>query len=457
MNIAGKKILVIGMGLSGLGAVDLIQKKGGFPVAYDGKKKTELPEAAAWLDKMQVPSFWGEAPEMKAGSFDFVVPSPIVKRDMELLKLADEAGIPVISEVELAYRLKPKKMQFAAITGTNGKTTTTSLVQFIFEKAGKKALACGNIGTAVSGAVQQDDLEWAVAEVSSFQLENVDAFCPKVAGILNITPDHLDRHKTMEKYIECKANVFACQMHDDVLLLNYEDEAVRALAENAASKVVFFSTRQELENGVFVHDGNIIVRDGGKDTVLAPRSALYLRGEHNLENALCASGMTFYAGVEPQVIAASLAEFKGVAHRIEEILRYKDVLYINDSKGTNPASTVKALEAFSEPILLIAGGYDKAADFTEIAQLMVKKLKKLILLGSTRFKIEEAVLKAGFSAENIIMTESMEEAVQKAYEQATAGDVVLLSPACASWDMFDNFEQRGEIFAQAVRAIANEK
>ncbi len=456
MDITGKKVLVIGMGLSGVAAVDLIKKKGGFPTAYDAKEKKELPAVADLLQANKIPGYWGTNPEIKPGSFDYVIPSPVVKRDMELLQQADAAGIPVISEVELAYQLKDKGTQFAAITGTNGKTTTTSLLHFMFDKAGKTAVACGNIGTAVSSVIMQPQLEWAVAETSSFQLENAVTFRPKVAGILNVTPDHLDRHKTMEAYIDCKAKIFQCQTPEDTLLLNYEDEKVRALADRALSHVVFFSTRQELPAGVFVHDGNIVVRENGQDTVIAPRASLYLRGEHNLENALCAVGMAYYAGLSPEVIAASLAEFKGVPHRIEEVARINDVLYINDSKGTNPASTIKALEAFTEPILLIAGGYDKKADFTEIAGLMVKKCRKLILMGKTRRQIEEAVLKAGFAPENIVMAESMDEAVKKGAELSNPGDVVLLSPACASWDMFDNFEQRGHIFAQAVRNLTNQ-
>jgi len=454
MNIAGKKILVIGMGLSGVAAVDLIKKKDGFPVAYDAKQASELPAVESWLKQNEIPVYWNTYPEVKAGSFDAVIPSPIVKRDMELLQKADEAGIPVMSEIELAYELKEENVQFAAVTGTNGKTTTTSLLHFMFVKAGKTAAACGNIGTAVSSVIMQPGLEWAVAEVSSFQLENVVQFKPKVAGILNITPDHLDRHKTMQAYIDCKAKIFSCQTAEDTLLLNYEDETVRELAKRAASQVVFFSTKRELPEGVFVHAGNIVVRTPQQEVVIAPRSSLYLRGEHNLENALCATGMAFFAGIQPTVIAQALAEFKGVPHRIEEVARYEGVLYINDSKGTNPASTIKALEAFEEPILLIAGGYDKAADFTEIAALIQKKVSKLILMGKTRLKIEAAALQAGFAAENIFMVENMEEAVQKAHQLAKEGDVVLLSPACASWDMFDNFEQRGHIFAKAVRGLA---
>ncbi len=453
MDITGKKVLVIGMGLSGVAAVDLVQKKGGFPTAYDAKKKEELPAVEDLLKAKGIPVYWGSEPDIQAGSFDYVVPSPVVKRDMELLQRADAAGIPVISEVELAYQLKSPGTQFAAITGTNGKTTTTSLVHYMFDKAGKTSVACGNIGTAVSSVIMQPGLEWAVAETSSFQLENTVTFRPRVAGILNVTPDHLDRHKTMEAYINCKARIFLCQTPEDTLLLNYEDEKVRTLAERAASHVVFFSTSRELKEGVFVHEGNIIVREKGRDTVIAPRASLYLRGEHNLENALCATGMAYYAGIAPEVIAGSLAEFKGVPHRIEEIARINGVLYINDSKGTNPASTIKALEAFHEPILLIAGGYDKKADFTEIAELMVKKCRKLILLGKTRQQIEAAVLKAGYAPEDIVMVESMKEAVQKGAELSNPGDVVLLSPACASWDMFENFEQRGHIFAQAVREL----
>ncbi len=453
MDIAGKKVLVIGMGLSGVAAVDLVQKLGGIPTAYDAKPKKELPSVSRWLDNNHISAFWGTYPEMKEGSFDYVVPSPIVKRDMELLQMADQAQIPIISEIELAYEQKQAGTQFAAVTGTNGKTTTTSLLHFIFLKAGRIAASCGNIGTAVSSVILQPGLEWAVAEVSSFQLENVTQFRPKVAGILNITPDHLDRHKTMQAYIDCKAKIFQRQTAEDTLLLNYEDETVRHLAEKAPSKVVFFSTKRELVEGVFVRNGNIVVCEQQQEVVIAPRASLYLRGEHNLENALCAAGMAFYSGVDPQTIALALAEFKGVPHRIEEIAYSQGILYINDSKGTNPASTIKALESFNEPILLIAGGYDKAADFTEIANFIQKKVKKLILLGQTRLKIEQAVLQAGFAAENIIMVESMEKAVQEAHALAETGDVVMLSPACASWDMFENFEQRGHIFAEAVRNV----
>lgn len=453
MNFKGKKVLVIGLAKSGLAAIEALQKRGAIPVAYDAKTAAELGSNLDLLKKMDIELFLGKKPAVTGQQFDLVILSPAVSMEMDLVQEALKQGIKVISELELAYLIKNPQTEIIAVTGTNGKTTTTSLLQYTFAHDGRKSLAGGNIGVPLCSLVDKIENGIISVEASSFQLEGVDCFHPHISGILNITPDHLDRHKTMQAYTASKAKIFSRQNQDDFTILNYEDERVRNLAPQVGSNIIFFSIDRVLEEGVCIDDGNIVVNLNGRRTVICPQNKVWLRGNHNLENVLCAVGMCWAAGVSAQIIGECLQSFKGVRHRIEEVGRYNDVLYINDSKGTNPVSTIKALESFTEPIILIAGGRNKGSDFSDVATVIKDKVKALVLIGEAKNTIRTAVMDAGFPNINIYEADDLPSAVVKATELADSGDVVLLSPACASWDMFPSYEHRGDLFCDTVKRL----
>lgn len=446
-----EKILVVGLARSGMAAIDVLHKRGAAVSAYDRKAAAEIPQQSAWLNEHGIPLYAGSLPAISRESYDLVIVSPGVPMDASPVKEASEAGIAVIGELELAYRLKSPDLQMYAVTGTNGKTTTTALLHHILQKAQIPSEAGGNIGTALCSLVDSMPEGVIAVEASSFQLETIVDFRPHISGILNITPDHLDRHKNMEKYIAAKARIFLNQQAEDVLVLNYEDASVRELGKQASSQIYYFSNQRRLEEGFYIHDQNIVYGHNGNEIIIAPLEVLRLRGKHNLENVLCATAMAWAAGVSGELITKALADFQGVRHRMEEVAEYKGVLYINDSKGTNPDSTIKALEALDRPIILIAGGRPKGNSYDEMAMMIRDKVKDLILLGEARDLIKRAVIEYDF--QNIHEVEDFPSAVYLAHDLAKAGDVVLLSPACASWDMFPSYEHRGDLFCQLVREI----
>ncbi len=447
-DFSGKRILVIGAARSGVAVTEFMLKKAARPLLYDAKpldrladaeKIRELAAAGAEL------ALGGEAPGV---DFDLIVMSPGVPLKIPAVQDAVAAGVPLWGELELAWRFADAP--FVAITGTNGKTTTTALTGEIFRAAGGSVFVGGNIGVALTQAVEDVPADGViVSEVSSFQLETVHEFRPRAAAILNFEPDHLDRHGSFEAYMEAKCQIFARQGKEDWLILNYDDERVRALAGRAPGRVCFFSRREVLPQGVFVEDGMICIRLDGEKRNLLPADGIYIKGGHNLENALAAAALAAVMGVPDAVIAKTLAEFRGVEHRLEWVCKENGVDFVNDSKGTNPASTVKALESYTEPIVLIAGGYDKHADFSGIAPLMARKCRHIVLLGQTKEKLAAALSAQGFSALHIVR--DMAEAVETARGLAQPGDVVLLSPACASWDMYPDFEARGREFKRLVK------
>lgn len=451
MDFAGKKILMVGLARSGMAVISLLHKRGVILTACDIKKADELGGKIKLLESMDVRVFAGSCPVIERDTFDIVIASPGVRLEFEPLQKAHLMGIPVISEVELAYAIKAPGVELCAVSGTNGKTTTTSLLQYIFAKDGRRSVAGGNIGVPLTTLV--DGMEEGVIslEVSSFQLETTIDFKPHICGLLNITPDHLDWHKTMDNYIRAKTKIFANQTGDDYTILNYEDHEIRKMASSCPSKVLFFSTDRVLKEGAFVEDNYIKVIVDNKQFNICKLDEVLLRGKHNLENVLCASAMAIAAGVNTQVLRQSLSSFKGIRHRLEEVTSKHGVLYINDSKGTNPDSTIRAIESFNEPIILIAGGRNKGSDFNELAKLINKRVKELVLLGESRKVIKTAVMDTGFR--NIHEVEDFSSAVIRASELSSSGDVVLLSPACASWDMFDNYEQRGDLFCDLVRKL----
>ncbi|SHG94485.1 UDP-N-acetylmuramoylalanine--D-glutamate ligase [Thermosyntropha lipolytica DSM 11003] len=450
-ELKGKKVLVLGMARSGLAAVEVLLKRGAKVTAADEGKSDKIGKAARILEDKGVQVLVGNYPLVKSDSFDLLVISPGIPLSIEPVQAAYKEGIPVIGELELAYNIKSPAVEIYAVTGTNGKTTTTALLEAILQKSGRNARAAGNIGIPLTSVVDRLEKGVIAAEVSSFQLETAIHFRPHISGILNITPDHLDRHKTFDAYVEAKAKIFARQKKGDFTVLNYDDNRVRNLAAKSKAKVVFFSIQNKLEEGLFIKEGNIIARFNAKENLICSTSDILLKGKHNLENVLCASTMAYLGGVSPEVIRETLTTFRGVRHRMEEVGYIEGVLYVNDSKATNPESAIKALEAYDNPVILIAGGRNKGSRFDELAQVVKKKAKSLILLGEAKEEIKRAVIKAGFS--DIYEVTGLKEAVLKAKELAREGDVVLLSPACASWDMFESYEHRGDCFCSAVREL----
>ncbi len=451
MSFTGKRILIIGIARSGLAAAVALYRRGAILGAYDAKDRALIQTGAEQLESLDIPVYAGEFPLLARQDWDLIVVSPGVPMDSEIIKKARSVGIPIIGELELAFQLKSRAVEVYAITGTNGKTTTTALLQFILEQDGRASAAGGNIGTALCSLV--DDLQAGelVVEVSSFQLETVDTFKPHIAGILNLTPDHLDRHKSMAEYARIKGMVFQRQDSSDYLILNYEDEVVRSFSQTADSRTVFFSADRSLPEGFFIEERKIFLAGSGTRQLITSLEGVNLRGKHNLENILCAVAMAWSVGVREDAITRSLNRFTGVRHRLEQVASHKGVLYINDSKGTNPDSTIKALEAFTEPIVLIAGGRAKGGDYSGVARLMASRIKALVLLGEAKGMLKTAVMEQGFR--NIYEVDDLVAAVEKASQIAVPGDVVLLSPACASWDMFASYEHRGDLFCQEVARL----
>ena len=451
MNLQGKKVLVFGSGKSGIGAADLLEQTGATPVIYDGNEKIDKE---AVLHKIPHHSrtevYAGELPKEVRDSLDLVVLSPGVPTDIPMVRALYEQGLPVWGEVELAYRVGDGEV--LAITGTNGKTTTTALLGKIMQDARESVFVVGNIGTPyTSKALEMKPNSITVAEISSFQLETIDEFAPKVSAILNITEDHLNRHHTMEEYIRVKELITENQGTEDVCVLNYEDEVLREFGKHLTPRVVYFSSGRKLDEGIYLDGNKIILKDGEKEIEVVKTEDLKLLGKHNFENVMAAVAMAYYDGVSLDSIRKSICEFTAVAHRIEYVTEKKGVVYYNDSKGTNPDAAIKGIQAMNRPTLLIGGGYDKQSGYDEWIEAFDGKVRYLVLIGQTKEKIKEAAEKHGFH--DIILCEDLKEAVKVCEEKAQPGDAVLLSPACASWGQFDNYEQRGDMFKEYVRNL----
>ena len=449
----GDAILIIGAARSGVASAEYLLSIGKQIVISD--MNTKLAEdVETQLGHASASYVWGKQPDVAALQPELIVMSPGVPLSIPPVVKARELGIPVISEPELAFRYSD--VPFVAITGTNGKTTTTTLTAFLLEKEGRKVVAGGNIGLPlISQCPKMSANDIVVAEMSSFQLESVDSFCPKVAVVMNLTPDHLDRHKTMEAYAAAKANIFKNQGPEEYLLLNKDDAIVAAMAAGAKSHVYYFSQQEILDEGIWLEDGNLVYRldKNGAPQVLIPAAEIGIVGSHNWQNAMAASLAALLMGQQPEIIAERLRAFKGVAHRMEPVATIDGVLYVNDSKGTNPDSTEKALGSYGErPIVLIAGGRNKGSDMAVLVPLMRAHCRGVVLVGEATGDFIDAFARTGYT--DYVCADSFEDAVAKAREMAQSGDVVLLSPACASWDMFDNFEQRGDLFKELVKDYA---
>lgn len=450
-QLENKKILVVGMGKSGIAATQALLKLGAVVSVYDRKREEQIDmQLIQFLRNKNVTCYFGEEPD-KTNELDMVVISPGVPLDTGFVQKAKDAGAEVIGELEIAYRVG--KGKYVAITGTNGKTTTTTLVGEIFRNSGRKTYVVGNVGVAViSKALCTTEEDWLVTETSSFQLETTKHFKPEVSALLNITPDHMDRHKTIENYAQAKAMIFRNQDENQCFVVNYDDEESWKLIKQCKAKVIPFSRNAVLELGCFVLDGDIVIKNElGQCIDICSHDELKIPGAHNLENALAAAAIAYFAGISPEVIAKTLREFEGVEHRLEFSGEVDGVRFVNDSKGTNPDASIKAIEAMKGNIILIAGGYDKGSDYEEFIEAFQGKVKHLLLLGKTAPKIKETAVRLGFS--NITLCKDMDECVKVGYKLASPGDTVLLSPACASWDMYTCFEQRGEHFKNCVRDL----
>ncbi len=442
----GDKVLVIGAARSGLAGAEFLAKQGNQVVLTDMKQAAQVDNLA----ELGVSFVWGEQPDVEAIQPDYIVMSPGVPLTIPPVKYAKEHGIPVIGELELAYR--NCKAPFAAITGTNGKTTTTTLIGELMKKTGRQVFVGGNIGVPIityADKLQQEDI--VVAEVSSFQLETVESFCPHLALMINLTPDHLDRHGDMAGYLAAKARIFENQKESDYLVLNYDDEALRNLAPQSRGKVIFFSQKHKLEEGVYLDGDQVMLKLDGQSVYICNADEIAIKGKHNLENAMGAIAFAYLSGVSAEDIRDVLMSFQGVEHRLEPVRTLKDVLYINDSKGTNPDSTIKAIEAYDRPIVIILGGKNKGVPFAELAGLVKQRVKKAVLVGQAKEELAEALDAADFK--DYVRVESFEDAVTEAANLAEPGDIVLLSPACTSWDMFKSFEERGRLFKKLVMEL----
>ncbi len=450
MNQA-KKYLVVGLGKSGVSAAEALLRHGAEVSVYDKKTQEEMEAPLVnYLKAQNVTCYLGVDP-LELERYDAIVVSPGVPLELPFLQKAQTLNVEIIGELELAYRLG--KGNYIAITGTNGKTTTTTLVGEILKNAGRKTAVVGNIGVAVtSTALTAEEDSWLVTECSSFQLETTETFHPVICALLNITPDHLDRHKTLENYAKAKAKIFKNQTKDDYFVVNYDDPMSCELMHECQSVVVPFSRNVVLDRGVFVQNNRIIVKEQAENTIdICGVEELAIPGMHNLENALAACGIAYFCGISKEIIAKTLREFQGVEHRLEFCGEVGGVRFVNDSKGTNPDASIKAIEAMKGNVILIAGGYDKNSKFEEFISAFNGKVKALVLLGATAPKIRETAEMLGYHA--IFDEKDMGECVKKSFSLSAPGDTVLLSPACASWDMYSSYEQRGRHFKSCVQEL----
>ena len=443
-----EKYLIVGAGRSGICSAKMLSELKKEFVIYDGNVELDKAAVCEKIGAENLEFILGDVTEKDFEGFDICVASPGVSLETPVMKAVANAGIPVWSEIELAYRYD--KGQVIGITGTNGKTTTTSLVYEIVKAYNEKTLLVGNIEIPYTGLALTSEQDGAtVAEISSFQLETMLTFKPKVSAILNITPDHLDRHKTMENYGNIKKSIAKNQDENDFCVLNYEDEVLRSFGQTLKCKPVFFSSVRELSDGLYYKDGGIYIAEKGESELYINTADVNLVGLHNFENIMAAVGMTRSFGVPDEIIKSVTKKFVAVEHRIEYVTTVNGVKYYNDSKGTNTDAAIKAIDAMPAKTVLIAGGYDKNGEYDEWVSRFPGKVRKLVLIGQTREKIAAACDKIGFS--DYVFAESLEEAVSICKESAVEGDCCLLSPACASWGMFKNYQQRGDMFKAFVR------
>jgi UDP-N-acetylmuramoylalanine--D-glutamate ligase len=448
LNVKGRRVLVVGLGKSGVSAATFLKSLGARVTVSDSKTEDELRGEIPMLLDRGITVETGGHGERTFRDQDLIVISPGVPVNEPHLAQARKMGVPVIGEIELTARFL--KGRIVAITGSNGKTTTTSLTGDVLAKGGFGVNVGGNIGTpAITFVESSTEDTWNVLEVSSFQLETIQTFHPFIGTIINITPDHLDRHGSFEAYAAAKARVFENQTTEDHAILNADDPTCVDIGKSLKSRVWWFSPKHEVERGAFIRNGEIIWRDGARDVTIAPVSELQLKGTHNLENVLVAVNAGVIAGCPPQAIRRALAEFKAVEHRLEYVATVNGVQYYNDSKATNVDATIKALESFPRGIHIILGGKDKGSDYTVLKPLLKERAAQVYTIGAAAEKIESHIS----GAAPVIRAGTLETAVKRAAANANQGDVVVLAPACASFDQFESYEHRGRVFKDLVRAL----
>ena len=453
MELKDKRVLVVGLGRSGVASALFLKARGARVTVSDTKSGDELRNEIPTLLDHGITVETGGHGERTFRGQDLIVVSPGVPVDTPALVQARALGEEVIGEIELASQFLPGPM--VAITGSNGKTTTTTLAGEILSAGGFPTLVGGNIGTPAISLVEQAKPETVIVlEVSSFQLETIQAFCPKVAVVLNVTPDHLDRHKTFEAYTDAKSRMVENQRSDDFAVLNADDPTCVVMEQRTKAQVFWFSRQKEVRQGTWVRDGNILFRGGAERTEqreIMPVSEIPLKGAHNLENVLAAVCAGALMGCDAKKIRHAVHDFKAVEHRLEFVATIGGVDYYNDSKATNVDATIKALESFPANIHLILGGKDKGSDYTVLNELLQKRVKRVYTIGAAAEKIESQI-----KGLEVIHAETLENAIRKANAAAQPGDVVLLAPACASFDQFKNYEQRGQVFKEIVRGLETE-
>ncbi len=452
MDLSNKRVLVVGLGKSGVASALFMKSRGARVTVSDSKPEAELRDEILLLLEHGITIETGGHGDRTFRGQDLIVVSPGVPFDAPQLVQARSLGEPVIGEIELAAQFLAG--QIVAITGANGKTTTTSLAGEILAAGNLPVLVGGNIGTpAISFVDQAGPSTWTVLEVSSFQLETIATFRPRIAVILNITPDHLDRHKTFENYVKAKARVFENQRAEDFTVLNADDRTTAELSKRTAGQVFWFSHKNAIERGAFAREAHIYFRDGHFEREIMPLSEIPLKGAHNLENVLAGVAVGALAGCEPEQIRQAVRNFKAVEHRLEFVARIAGVDFYNDSKATNVDATIKALESFPGNIHLILGGKDKGSDYTLLNNLLRERVKRVYTIGAAAAKIESQIQNSTV----VDHAETLENAIRRASESAAPGDVVLLAPACSSFDQFKSYEHRGRVFKDAVHSLAMAK
>lgn len=451
MDLKDKVVLVFGAGKSGISATRLLQKIGATVILYDGNDKLDISTIEDKFKMDERPEIYiGEFPREKLDQISLMILSPGIAIDNPfVLEIADK-GISIWGEIELAYRYSKGKI--IGITGTNGKTTTTYLVGDIMKSYYKHVFIVGNIGNPYTDiALETTEESVTIIEISSFQLETIYEFCPDISAILNITPDHLNRHHTMENYINLKKNIAKNQDSKGICILNYEDLHTRNIGNQLNTRVMYFSSERELKEGLYLQGDDIIYKKDNSIDLVCNVNELRVLGKHSYENIMVGVAVAIEMGIPMDLIHDAIISFKAVEHRIEYVDTIDGVSYYNDSKGTNPDASIKAIQAMKGPTILIGGGYDKGLAFDGWIASFNNKVKCLVLLGETREIIAETARRQGFN--NLIMVNDLKEAVRVSAQRAEDGDAVLLSPACASWGMFDNYEQRGRMFKEYVNEL----
>ncbi len=452
-SLENKRVTIIGLSRTGVATARVLAEKGAKVTVSDVKGPDKLKDELAKLADLPL-DYELHGHGDKALQADLIVVSPGVPLEIPFFEKAKEKEIPVISEIELAYHLGEARI--IAITGTNGKTTTTALTGEILKKADQGIVkVAGNIGTPliqeVTGLSKND---WVVAEISSFQLETIKDFHPFISVYLNFTPDHLDRHLTIENYWETKRKIYSNQTEDDYAVINLDDPEVVRAAENCRARKFYVSIHKEVEQGVSLNEDKLVIKDGNYKKEILSINEIPLMGMHNVQNVACACLVAYLVGVDIKVMREAIFRFEPEHHRLELIVSDSDgTIYVDDSKATNPDAAIKGLVSFEQPIVLIAGGQDRDADFSDLIETIADKVRVLILMGETKDKLRDEALKHSFNNINIHVVENMQQAVQTAFKNLHSGDCLLLSPGCPSWDMYSSYKERGKEFQKEVRQL----